>query len=74
MTYADSFISCKYYRHRGFSIVVVVVVVEGQGGIFALDVVHIVGPLNYSRCVTKHRHHFTSVVMGSPDYIGFRTT
>jgi len=30
-----------------------VVVVDGQGGIFALDVGHIVGPLNYSRCDTK---------------------
>jgi len=30
-------------------------VVEGQGGIYALDVGHIVGPLNYSRCDTKHR-------------------
>jgi len=30
-------------------------VVEGEGGIFALDVGHIVGPLNYSRCDTKHR-------------------
>jgi len=32
-----------------------VVVVEGQGGIFAVDVGHIVGPLNYSRRDTKHR-------------------
>jgi len=33
--------------------VVVVVVVEGQGGIFALDVSHILGPLNYGRCDTN---------------------
>jgi len=30
--------------------ILVVVVVQGQGGIFALDVGHTVGPLNYSRC------------------------
>jgi len=34
---------------------VVVVVVEGQGGTSALDVGHIVGPLNYSRCDTIPR-------------------
>jgi len=33
-----------------------VVVVEGHAGKhFALDVGHIVGPLNYSQCDTKHR-------------------
>jgi len=52
-------------------------IVEGQGGIFALDIDHIVGPLNYSRCDTKHRlpctiTTFTDVIMG-PDYSGFRT-
>jgi len=36
-----------------------VVVVEGQGGIFALAVGHIVGTSNYSRCDTKHRHPCT---------------
>jgi len=31
----------------------------GSGRHFALDVGHIVGPLNYSRCDTKHRHPCT---------------
>jgi len=35
--------------------VVVVVVVWGSGRHFVLDVGHIVGPLNYSRCDSKHR-------------------
>jgi len=39
--------------------VVVVVVDDGQGGIFVLDVGHIVGTLNNSRCNTKHRLPYT---------------
>jgi len=39
------------YRYH----IVVVVVVRGSGRHFALEVGHIVGPLNYSRCDTKHR-------------------
>jgi len=44
-----------------------VVVVDGHGGIFALDVGQIVCPLNYSGCDTKHRLPFTitNVIVGS---------
>jgi len=37
----------------------VVVIVFGSGRHFALDEGHIVGPLNYSWCDTKHRLAFT---------------
>jgi len=46
------------FSHEGrrtLVVVVVVVVVLGSVRQFSLDVGHLVGPLNYSRCDTRHR-------------------